>query len=285
MIQDKAQIAQYVLRATENVNKIFPINAIRAAKEVHKEIIPELIKRIEYAIECGVELPDSYMGHIYALYFLAEFRVREAYEPMLRLFFLEEDALRSLLGDILTEDLGSAIASVAMGRYEELLAIFKNRELYEYARLAALSAIEIQMNLGLIDSLTLENCLASVLHHAIEDQDIVVTTALANTVCDLKLERLVNEVRMAFDNQLIDTLMIDRECFEEDLQRERAYGEMYYEQMISTTEQSMSWWDCFKPESAAKVRRNQLCPCGSGKKFKRCCLGVAWGKATFLVPD
>ncbi|WP_240905652.1 SEC-C metal-binding domain-containing protein [Thiorhodococcus mannitoliphagus] len=50
----------------------------------------------------------------------------------------------------------------------------------------------------------------------------------------------------------------------------------------------MSWWACFREDDrkaakpapaiakgaqvkAAKVGRNDPCPCGSGKKFKKCC--------------
>ncbi|CCB91926.1 hypothetical protein, putative type III secreted [Waddlia chondrophila 2032/99] len=273
MTQDKAELVQYVLRATENFNNFFPIKPLRLAKEVRKEMIPELIKRIEYAVDCGVELPDPYMGHIYALYLLAEFRAEEAYEPMLRLLFLKEDTLEFLLGDHLTEGFASAIASVAMGRYEELLAIFKDRELYEFARLAAMSAIEIQTHAGLIDSLTLENHLLPILHQAIENQDVIITTAFASTASDLKLERLGNEVRIAFDRQLIDTSILDREFFEENFQTEE-YGKQHFEQLVSTAEQSMSWLRNFKSESAEKVKRNDLCPCCSGKKFKHCCLRI-----------
>src|SRR5436190_7976473 len=66
--------------------------------------------------------------------------------------------------------------------------------------------------------------------------------------------------------------------------------------MISDVEAEMSWWACFdkaeaaprkKPQSAptapasvmlqaraANVGRNDPCPCGSGKKFKKCCGGL-----------
>ena len=32
-----------------------------------------------------------------------------------------------------------------------------------------------------------------------------------------------------------------------------------------------------KQRKPPKIGRNELCPCGSGKKFKKCCLKGRWG--------
>lgn len=34
-----------------------------------------------------------------------------------------------------------------------------------------------------------------------------------------------------------------------------------------------------------KIGRNDPCPCGSGKKFKKCCLGKSANAVTFRVVD
>jgi uncharacterized protein YecA (UPF0149 family) len=55
--------------------------------------------------------------------------------------------------------------------------------------------------------------------------------------------------------------------------------------LIDDAEKEMSWWACFEENKhrkvklgwdtpirkAPKVGRNEPCPCGSGKKFKKCC--------------
>ena len=62
-------------------------------------------------------------------------------------------------------------------------------------------------------------------------------------------------------------------------------------QIITDAIESMGWWACFQPPrnkddnsslyaqdgdvftpKKAKVGRNDPCPCGSGKKYKKCCL-------------
>ena len=52
---------------------------------------------------------------------------------------------------------------------------------------------------------------------------------------------------------------------------------------LENTVREMEWWACFQPpkqppgqrpvaSKKSKVGRNDPCPCGSGKKYKRCCL-------------
>jgi len=61
---------------------------------------------------------------------------------------------------------------------------------------------------------------------------------------------------------------------------------------IDDTISDMEWWACFQPEKKVKTRplkslstkakskkrkkigRNDPCPCGSGKKYKKCCGSV-----------
>lgn len=270
-MQTCSQKAQKVLQATENYVDFFPIRAVREARDVREELIPELINRVNFAIVQAEALPNNYMGHLFALYLLAEFRAREAFEPVLRIFHLSEKAL-DMLGDTLTEGLGSIAASIAMERYSELLAIFENISLYEFARLAALSAIEIQMHNGLVNRLELEARLKETLQNSIRENDFIAVTALAGTVCTLKLNSLVDMIREAFDSKPIDTFHIDRGFFEQTLQKEPSYGKSQHEQLVSTAEESMSWWHCFKNNSNRKIQRNELCPCSSGLKYKHCCI-------------
>ena len=56
-------------------------------------------------------------------------------------------------------------------------------------------------------------------------------------------------------------------------------------QFINDVISEIEWWACFHPERSSpknlssisdsptnKVGRNDLCPCGSGRKYKKCCL-------------
>jgi uncharacterized protein YecA (UPF0149 family) len=55
-------------------------------------------------------------------------------------------------------------------------------------------------------------------------------------------------------------------------------------QFINDVILEIEWWACFHPkryspknlslisDGPVKLGRNDLCPCGSGKKYKKCCL-------------
>jgi uncharacterized protein YecA (UPF0149 family) len=54
----------------------------------------------------------------------------------------------------------------------------------------------------------------------------------------------------------------------------KLHNERY--QLIDDTVKELEWWACFQPPRAPqgvkkKVGRNEPCPCGSGKKYKKCC--------------
>ncbi|MDQ6969617.1 MAG: SEC-C metal-binding domain-containing protein, partial [Mariprofundus sp.] len=101
-----------------------------------------------------------------------------------------------------------------------------------------------------------------------------------------------------FEEDLIDGLMISWECVEEDakrlpLQSFSAYSESRY-RFVSSAWEELRHWPCFQDRSAQvptqarrsdyhsslashakkqkKPGRNDPCFCGSGKKYKKCCL-------------
>jgi len=113
-------------------------------------------------------------------------------------------------------------------------------------------------------------------------------------------------VRKAFDQGFIDRDVLGFEHFEQDLRRGiEQSGETWcpddrHYTLFGDTIEELSGWYCFsekyredqerwrrqaKAERARSQRlenpfkgvgRNDPCPCGSGKKFKKCCLATAW---------
>jgi len=108
----------------------------------------------------------------------------------------------------------------------------------------------------------------------------------------------MDEIRGAYENGYIEPGYIGWEDIQHALARGKEASLRSLKDrhgMISDVEAEMSWWACFdkaeaaprkKPQSAptapasvmlqaraANVGRNDPCPCGSGKKFKKCCGG------------
>jgi uncharacterized protein YchJ len=78
---------------------------------------------------------------------------------------------------------------------------------------------------------------------------------------------------------LVDKQVIFRDEIENAfIQGKRDTYRMSKYKLFDGTIKNMHWWDCFTeskiklPTYIQKVGRNELCSCGSGKKFKKCCL-------------
>jgi hypothetical protein len=126
-----------------------------------------------------------------------------------------------------------------------------------------------------------------------------------SAIAMLGMSDLIILVKEAFDRGFIDGHVLGFDHFEEDLRRgiERP-GELCRADdrdctIFGDTIEELSEWYCFSEQYRADqerwrreaevnrarsqrlenpfkgVGRNDLCPCGSGKKFKKCCLATA----------
>jgi hypothetical protein len=104
-------------------------------------------------------------------------------------------------------------------------------------------------------------------------------------------EEVYEELTEAFHEGLIDEWYIDRAFIRGKLVRgkERVLAELQNDRngLIHDTIRELEWWACFRPvpqhQPASEhqhinqpvrkqnVGRNAPCPCGSGKKYKKCC--------------
>jgi protoheme ferro-lyase len=125
----------------------------------------------------------------------------------------------------------------------------------------------------------------------------------AFAVADLGLARLEPQVRQAFEREWISPEEADFEFFQEQMRSaiengsSRRFHQIRNTKPIENAIDELSGWYCFSdayakeaatPSSSAstlshffadtferdapKAGRNDPCPCGSGKKFKKCCL-------------
>ena len=129
--------------------------------------------------------------------------------------------------------------------------------------------------------------------------------ALVSSSCELYPGELMPDIQKAFEDDLVDKGYIGMEDVRRDLAlgKEAAFARLRenpHHRVIQDTVAEMSWWACFqaepkgkasKPEkalelaeyarvtapivrTAPKVGRNDPCPRGSGKKYKKCIAGA-----------
>ena len=296
----------------------FPREAVEAAIAQREEITPHLLAFIEHACENAEHLVDDsdetggYMGHIYAMFLLAQFRERAAYPPIVRFFSLPEDLCDALAGDIVTESLPNILASVSCGDTTLIREMVENSSLSERVRGSAVRSFLALVASGDVSREEAIECYAELFRGRLEREFSQTWNALASCAADLAARELREDIFQAFDDGLVGSFFISRENVKEDLSRPEDRVPAHLEGqrcgLIEDTVREMSWWACFRKDRSSKSKakdkgsqppssdramgdeptstslglggavqvapkpgRNDLCPCGSGRKYKRCC--------------
>jgi uncharacterized protein DUF1186/SEC-C motif-containing protein len=290
----------------------FPEHFVAEAVTRREEVIPILLETLE-DIDRDPEpwlVDQGRMVHIHALYLLALFRETRAYPLLMRIFSRPGEFAFDLAGDTVTQDLGRILASVSGGDMSGMAALIENEQANEYVRSAAMGGM---VSLVVTGQRTRDEVMAYflTLFHKLERKPGPQWDGLAHACADLWPQEAVGELRRAYEEGLVDTGAINWQDVEHALflgKQDAMQLGQYRPPLVSDLAQAMGWMQCFhdakrydEPEtdsgedqlwlpssewtpapirrSAPKVGRNEACPCGSGKKFKKCCGGAESGRA------
>ncbi len=292
-----------------------PIAALRWAQAHRAVVIPALIRLIENATAAAREgnVPES-NGHFFAFCLLTEFRAREAWPALVAALRLSDELPFELFGDIIHEIWTTTIHALANDRIDEVLALIRDRDVNEYVRWAAVSGLTQMAAWELHPRDEVVGWLKTLFHEAVAARDLTMSAAILCDLCDLWPGEAMDEIRAAFDRDLIDDTIIGREGVERDFAAGlEATMKRLIERRSAVTDTvaKLEHWACFmepkstRPKSpmpfhrpefsplpmfdavpagarfeetigtfyreTPNVGRNDPCPCGSGKKFKKCC--------------
>jgi hypothetical protein len=147
--------------------------------------------------------------------------------------------------------------------------------------------------------------LRSLFHGKLQRTPSYAWGSLVCVVADLPAPELLEEVRQAYADGLVDTMVADLEGIERDVNAPKPWR-WDRRHLIMDAIAEMEWWSSFHPEDSrpkkipkleapalpsspadpdsdseyvapqpfvreTKIGRNDPCPCGSGKKYKKCC--------------
>ena len=94
----------------------FPRTAVREAVARREDLTPALLGVLEDAARDPRPFAsEDRMVHIFAMYLLAQFRETRAYPLLVKIFSAPAESIHDLAGDVVTEGLGSILASVSGG--------------------------------------------------------------------------------------------------------------------------------------------------------------------------
>ena len=283
----------------------FPYAAVAEAQASREEITPHLLEVItELASDPAQAIGTDYMLHLYAICLLAEFRERRAYRPLIALATQTDEIAEDLFGDFITANLGRAIASVCDGDIQPIKDLAENDSVSIWVRGAAIDALALRFLESEPDARdvpqyleALGNREAARLREQSADQRYTMFMSLIVLSCsEIGAGVAMDSIRAWYADFLVDETMITLEEVEDAAQktfaecREGLTGREpgYVRNAIG----EMDHWVCFDPNEnednndldyldddfqipyvrpEPKIGRNDPCPCGSGKKYKKCC--------------
>ena len=295
-----------ILHRFERFTGKFPRTAVEEAVARREAITPELLRILEETVDraAQIDAEGDYMAHLYAMFLLAQFRETRAYPLVVRFALLPEDIQYSLCGDFITESLGQVLASVCGGDLAGIQSLIENESADQWVRGAALSGLVTLVAAGQKSRDEIVSYFACLFRGKLARQWSHVWDTLVSYSSDLYAEELLDDIKQAYDEGLVDPGYIGFKHVKQDLAlgKDRLFARLAddpHRRLVSDTVAEMEWWACFRDDSpnrakstapasaisglspvaptsqikraTPKTGQNERCPCGSGKKYKKCC--------------
>ena len=277
-----------------NEPEALPVEAIRAAQADRDTMVPIFLRSIEEFSSSDVA--PSALFFIFHL--LGEWREKSAYRPLAKVLRLPRDEIDSVLSDAITETTHRVMAAVFDGDADPLYEIIRDQKADEFIRSRMFATIAILTRRGELPREETAQFLRTCYSQLEPQHDCYVWHGWLDAVAWLGFADLKPLVQDAFARGSIDPGWLKFEDFEKDLRHAVEHpdaeplhpdGELT---LFGDTIAELSDWHCFKPKTQTDddaewsppqlyvpernpfrdVGRNDPCPCGSGKKFKKCCL-------------
>ena len=286
---------EQILRELKRATGRFPRAAVEAAITCREEITPELLRILGDTTERAAEIDaeGDYMAHLYAMFLLAQFREVRAYPLVVKFASLPGELPHSLCGDFITEDLGKVLASVCGGDLAGIQSLIENEAVNEWVRGAALSSLATLVAVGQKSRDEIVSYFVELFRGKLEREFSHVWNELVSCTADLYPGELIADIERAYEDGLVEPGYIGWDDVNDAVARGKdqmlaRLAKTSHHRLVEDTVREMEWWACFHenkrarlpaPRAASvkvkpnepKTGRNEPCPCGSGKKFKKCC--------------
>lgn len=298
--------------------KKFPKEELEQISANRDQAIPYLRNAVEKAVEEREGLDKNYILHLCGLYLLAQFQDREFFPKMMELATLPEETLDYLIGDVLTEDLGSILYNMYNGESKLLRQGVMNKEASDFARAQMLDVMGQLYLDQAFEKQELQDFLKEIVHGEESIGDYIYT-AVARMICRCHFTDMLPELKSLYTKELVDEFAIGGyDSSVDSLFSYKKEPKRFCKSPIDAVKQLRRWpmfgeasgKDCEavdedeaidedldtldnqlanileglggaveEPRRVVKIGRNDPCPCGSGKKYKQCCLKKSWSLA------
>src|SRR3954468_16581455 len=292
------------IQAFASVGNDLPREAMQWALDHWDEVAPELLSVVERYTSGADRSDETARAVLFILHLAGEKQDTRVFSLLCRLA-QDVEALEAALDDT-TTTFKPILISTYDGHRDTLKGLIEATEADEFVRADALEVLAYLTATGRIPREETEAYLTRLYDTLQPQQESFVWSGWVLAIGLLGLEALSGVVRQAFGRGLIDPMVMGYDDFRRDLERTRAdparmagfeydrigpledaIGELsgWYafsdaaqedqdRWATSSEDAGLAFADTPQPfvDPCKGVGRNDPCPCGSGKKFKKCCL-------------
>jgi hypothetical protein len=274
-----------------------PVDAIRAADADRASMVPLFLRAIEQYV-AGESSPSTELALFFVFHLLGQWREKSAYRPLAELLRLPADQTEGLFANATTETTHRVMAAVFDGDPKPLYDVILDRAADEFVRSRMCETVAMVTLRGELPRTEAARFLHACYSEIRPQDECFVWHGWQSAIAMLGLVELKPLVDQAFRLGYISQSWLSFQHFENDLQSARFPEDEF--SLFGNTIEELSRWYCFGPEYEKRqqrhtgdwevddwtpqppavpavnpfkdVGRNDPCPCGSGKKFKKCCL-------------
>jgi len=279
-----------------------PREALAAASARRAKMVPVFLKEIEDHLSLDPAARAKPTPLFFIFHLLGEWREKSAYRPLARLLRLPDDEVDAIFGDSITVTSHRVMAALFDGDPQPLYEIILDPNAEEFIRWSMCEALAMVTRRGELDRAATGRFLRDAFMELQPRAECDVWVGWQSAIAMLGMRDLESLVKRAFDHGFIDSGVVGFDDFEEDLRQGIEHPdepwalERHTYTLFGNTIDELSKWYCFPPQYREDrerwwqqaepdlilsqqyenpfrgIGRNDPCPCGSGKKFKKCCL-------------
>jgi hypothetical protein len=286
------------------VQEGLPREAMAEAGARRDDMIPVFLEQIDRLRRTDVDTVDEAdrSAFLFVYFLLGEWRDARVYRPLAALLRRDPDFVDSLIGDAITEGTARVIAGVCDGDIQPIFEVIEDPAADQFVRGQMIDALVMIARLRPETHPQVAEYLKRFFLAEFEKPETL-WGSWAFAVANLGLEHLEPHVRQAFKREWVSPAEAHFDFFRKQLRKAVESGESpsfdgsRNGRLIENAIEELSGWYAFSDRFAKdrakerartgsrldifgdtferdtpRVGRNDPCPCGSGKKFKKCCL-------------
>jgi hypothetical protein len=274
-----------------------PVDAIRDADANRAAMVPVFLRAFDQTAALS---PSMQNALFFAFHLLGQWREKSAYRPLAAFLRRPAEEVEPILAGAVTETSHRVMAGVFDSDPRPLYEVILDPEADEFIRSRMFDALVMVTLRGELPreetARFLESC-----YTGLQPQDeCFAWHGWQGAIAKLGLSEFKPLVKRAFARGFISRSWLGFKDFEQDLQRAISAEPQSWEttdefELFGDTVEELSGWASFAPKREETsspadtwdrppwlpavnpfrdVGRNDPCPCGSGKKFKKCCLNA-----------